>query len=211
MAIARDSNSTATLGASPRTGSHTVSGSNTVLFLGSKGAAGYATSATYNGVSMTRIADNTSGAGEYLLSMYYLIAPSTGTNTVSVTVASGTLGWTAESYTDCDQTTQPDNSFTNNTASATTTITTSHTTVTDNAWVVGYYSSSANTLTASTGVNFLVAQVNNVALGDSNAPKTPAGSYSMTTTSSINGTHAHILAAIRPFVADTFIPYVMMS
>jgi len=210
MSIARDANSTATLGASPRTGSHTVSGSNTTLWLGSKGAAGYSTGATYNGVSMTRVADITSGVGEYYLSMFQLIAPSTGTNTVSVTVASSSVGWTAESYTGCDQTTQPDNSFTTNTASATATITTSYTTVTDNAWVVGYYSSSANTLTASTGVNFLIAQLNNVALGDSNGAVTPAGSYSMTTTAS-SGTHAHILAAIRPFVANTYIPFIMFS
>lgn len=210
MAIARDANSTATLGASPRTGNHTVSGSNTTLWLGSKGASGYSTGATYNGVSMTRIADNTSGVGEYNLSLFYLINPSTGTNTVSVSVASGNVGWTSESYTGCDQTTQPDNSFTNNTASATTTITTNHTTVTDNAWVIGYYSSSANTLTASTGVNFLIAQINNVALGDSNGAVTPAGSYGMTTTAA-SGTHAHILAAIRPFLVTSFIPQIMYS
>ena len=108
MAIAQDATSDAALTTSPVTGSHTCTGSDRVLFVGAKGAAGYATSATYNGSSMTRINDVQSGVGEYNLSLFYIIAPSTGSNTVSVSVASGSVGFTGSSYTGADQTTQPD-------------------------------------------------------------------------------------------------------
>lgn len=200
MAIARDASGQIALGASPRAQNHTCTGSDRILFVGTKGASGYSTGTTYNGVSMTRIADVQSGVGEYHLSLFYLIAPSTGTNSVSTTVASGNIGFTSSSYTGANQTTQPDVS-TSNTGSGTS-LTTSVTTVTNNAWLVGYFSSAANTLTQSTGTNFVQTQANNVALGDSNGSVGTAGSYSMAVTSG-SGTFAAIVAGIRDAAASS--------
>ena len=196
MAIARDATSGAALGTSPNAGNHTCSGSDRILIVGTKGSTTYASGVTYNGVAMTRITDVTSGVGEYNLSLWYLIAPASGTNSISATVSSGTVGWTAVSYTDISQTGNPD-ATNSGTAASGTSHTVSVTTLTDNSWVVGYFSSAAATLAASTGITFVVAQANNVALGDSNGPKTPAGSYSMTVTSG-SGTFAGIVAALKP-------------
>lgn len=195
MAIARDASGQIALGASPRAQNHTCTGSDRILFVGTKGASGYSTGTTYNGVPMTRLHDVQSGVGEYHLSLFSLIAPSTGTNTVSTTVASGNIGFTSSSYTGANQTTQPDVSTTNVGASGTS-LTTAVTTTTDNAWLIGYFNSAANTLTQSTGTNFVQTQANNVALGDSNGAYSPAGSYSMRVTSG-SGTFGAIVAGIR--------------
>ena len=175
-AIARDANSTSALSATP-SANHTVTGSDTAMYIGTKGSA-YTTSATYVNPA-TRIANN-STANTYFISLYSLKNPPVGTASLTVVPSSGTAGFTAESYTGCNQSVQPD---VFNTGSITSTsLTTSVTTVTDNAWLIGYFSSAANTMTASTGTNFLIAQVNNVALGDSNGALSPIGSYSMSVT-----------------------------
>lgn len=203
FAIARDSSADDALGASPNTSTAlTISGSNRTLWLGSKGAASYSTGATWDSTgsaqAMTSLNTVTPDVGEYNLTLYVLKAPATGNLTMSVTVASSNVGYTFASYTDCDQTTQPDSAATINTnGPGATSLTSSHTTTTNNAWVIGYFSSSANTLTASTGINFLQAQTNNVALGDSNSAVTPAASYSMTCTAG-SGRFSSIMASIRP-------------
>ena len=190
-AIARDANSTATLIASPATASHTVTGSDTAMYIGTKGSA-YTTSATFVNPA-TRIANN-STVNTYFISLYSLKNPPVGTATLSVAFASGTAGFTAESYTGCDQY-QPD---VFNTGSITsTTLTTSVTTINDNSWLIGYFSSAANTLSSSTGVTFLIGQVNNVALGDSAGALTPQGSYSMSVTAA-SGDIVSIIAVIKP-------------
>jgi len=202
MAIARDTSVDTTLGASPRTGSHTCAAS-AVLFVGTKAAAGYATGATYNGVSMTRIADVISGVGEYAQSLFVLTTPATGSNTIYVTVASSIVGWTSSSYTGADTSSQPGASGTNTSPSGTS-ITSSITTTVDQSWVIGYFAGSRATLTASTGISFVQAQLNNVALGDSNSAQS-VGSYSMITTMGSSGTMGSIMAEIKPPGASTTI------
>jgi|GEM_PF-2380773 len=108
-AIAHDLATTSTgLNASSCSFSHTVTGSNTILFVGIASNAAsqkYPTLVTYNSVAMTSVATSTNGG--LTVNLFYLVAPTGGANTVSVTL-SGTANAVicgASSYTGVDQTT----------------------------------------------------------------------------------------------------------
>lgn len=146
MAIARDSSSIigSASSSSPITWSHTCTGQNLILIVGveysfSAASPTVTASATYNGVSMTQITyqnDPDSHAGEQL---FYLINPTTGSNTVSVTFSVNTGTVTASgigvSYTGAKQSGQPDSfggsNGVQNPASASTTV------VASNSWTIG--------------------------------------------------------------------------
>lgn len=118
----------------PFTWSHTCSGTNRLLVvgivIGCVSDAGMSATATYNSVSMTSITtrhtnDSTAGYAQ----MFYLIAPSTGANTVSINVTGGTglegFSCGSVSFTGVDQTTPIPNftSAAGNTASCTASLT----------------------------------------------------------------------------------------
>lgn len=211
MAIARDASTQVALGTSPQTGSHTCA-ADSILFVGTKCSSAYSSGVTYNGVSMTRIADVQSGAGEYHLSLFYILNPASGSNTISASVSTGSIGFTSISYLGADTSSQPGANNTQITASGTTHAQSLTTTV-DNSWVIGYFSSARATLTAGANTNFIEVQVNNVALADSNGPQETAGSYTMNTSWTGSGTAAGIMAEIKIDGGGgvTFIPRIMMS
>lgn len=117
MAIAHDANATASASwpASSISWSHTCTGSNLLLLVGVSDTVDWTTQSafptgTYGSQSLTKIqtkqTNNTSNTG--ICGQWGLIAPSTGTHTITVTGASGTQAqWQAgsDSYTGCDQTT----------------------------------------------------------------------------------------------------------
>lgn len=147
------------------------------------------TSVTYNGVAMTLVQKLTTAAGSGQRYGYQYILPNapTGSHTVAITCTNiHLLQGGSASYATASTTGQPDNQTTNSATG--TSCTTALTTIADNAWVVlfegGY--NSGNMPVAGAGATLRIADAVNGSWGifDSNGPKTPAGSYSMTTTRS---------------------------
>jgi len=89
--IAYDNASDSTGSGSTLTFSHTVSGTNRILLVGvavfdSNEALRPVTSVTYNGVALTKIDDEDTGAGSSeRAELWYLVAPATGANNVVIT------------------------------------------------------------------------------------------------------------------------------
>lgn len=159
-----------------QTFAHTCTGANLILFVTVDGNS--ITGVTYNNVAMTEaIGIDNYGTGRRN-SIWYLINPSTGSNNVVVTSSSSLYKSSfAISYTGAKQSAQPDAVNSDLNASANT-ITVSTTTVADNSWVVGFGTNDAVTPTPGTGMTQREVYGPTI-IGDSNGPKTPAGSYSM--------------------------------
>lgn len=186
MAIAFNATSNGTATAtSPVTWSHTCTGSNLILVVAVDvyaGATPDCTGVTYNSNALTLIGSKRTSSF-IQTSLWYLLSPSTGANTVSVafTGSSPSCNGRATSYTGVSQSGQPD-AVGGNTGVNTVNVTT----ITDNSWVVGVCMDQANQPTAnltsrgniSTGGGFGNYQ-------DTNGPKTPAGSQTVSWTYSV--------------------------
>lgn len=167
MAIAYDNATIINAGTvSSVTGSHTCSGSDRILIVhvSHNGTASH-DSVTYNGVALTKIADVVESRR---LSVWYLIAPSTGSNDVVVTFggSSPNVRCGAISYTGAKQSAQPDsfNSDQNGSGTISTTV------VADNCWLIGaFYDDSLATLTGSATVrinnSYTITQDSNGVVG----------------------------------------------
>lgn len=206
MAIAFDASSTgeSVAGATSLTFAHTCTGSDRILFVATAVIVPNGVNVsgiTYNGVALTKV--NESNPQTNIESgLWYLIAPSTGANNIVIsaagTNASTIIGGVGMSYTGAQQSGVPDSSAIINTTT-TDPFTQSTTTVADNCWVVASaYSNTA--VGASTG-----ATSRNTAIGgprlmgaDSNGPKTPAGSYSMSFTNSGGDSSGLVMASFAP-------------
>lgn len=165
--------------------SHTATGSNllavTSILTGNLVGSGI-TSVLYNGSAMTGTGDVASDGSANLVTayLYWKVAPSTGSQTISVTapVSYDNYSMACTSYSGAAQTGQPDaHSKTQNT-SATTSTTLTVTTVADNSWLVGIFRTEVGGATVGAGTT---SRYNNGdgALADSGGAKTPAGSYSL--------------------------------
>lgn len=207
FAIASDATSTPALGNSLTnlTVTHTITGSNTILFGSTwdeSGLASDATTGTYNSVSMTS-ANTSYQSGEYGTTVLYLTAPTTGSNTLSITRTATGSGYDIAgiSYSGAKQTGQPDA-----TSSTRDTATTSVTTIADNCWVSIFIASNGFPVTASSGftvrVNMLpsAGQSGRGIVGDT-GPKTPAGSVSMTSAGASN--YGTVMVSFSPAVSTT--------
>ena len=139
MPIAHDADSNATAAESSSISwSHTCTGSDRCLTVHVSDETSTAiTGVTYNGVSMTAVAAQTTNTSSRIRH-YQLVAPATGTNTISVTLGgqANFITCGASSYTGVDQTTPVDATSTGTTGNSST-ATDSVTTVTDGAMVVG--------------------------------------------------------------------------
>lgn len=209
MAIALDATSAPTTsggGVTSLNRNHTCSGSDRILWVGaitvSSGAVAI-TGITYNSVAMTKVT-SVNPQGNWELSLWYLVNPATGTNTITATAASNVVNYirlSSASYTGASQTGVPDSS--NSATGVTTSRTVSTTTVADNCWVVGHGMTGAGNIVPSTGLTTrseVDSGSGSSVLGDSNGPKTPAGSYSMTFTTASDSTGL-IVASFAPSVA----------
>jgi len=110
MALAIDAVTDASgSGAGPFAWSHTCAGSDRVLLVGISyyDSADTVSALTYNSVAMTVVPSSTVSNGQYTSTLYRLIAPATGSNTVSVTFTGGVFDFKAGSvsFTGADQTT----------------------------------------------------------------------------------------------------------
>lgn len=184
--------------------SHTCSGNNRVLFVATvtdtANNTDYITGVTYNGVAMSQVGTFSSpGLGG--VELYILVNPASGVNTVTVSLSSSvTIYAVASSYTGALQSGQPD--ATNQTATdPTTTLSVNTSTVADNCWIIscaGRKAGSTANITAGTGVTS--RQINSfVAIGDSNGPKTPAGTYSSAWDMDASTGISVITASVSPF------------
>jgi len=186
MAIAVDSRGTNSAGTTnPYTFNHTTAGSDRLLVVDvllNSTRSDNVTGVTYNGTSMTRRyhlqAANSRAAGMYA---YYLAAPSTGTNTVSVAkTTTNNSSCCAGSYTGVDQTT-PINVSATAAVDNTTPISTSITTTVSGCWMVGLlYNSNWNlALTGSLTTGYQTPLPSNAGvMADSDGSLGAAGSYS---------------------------------
>lgn len=174
-----------TAGSAGASFSHTVTGTNNVLFVGCQNNTDTRnpTAVQYNGVAMTLAHLGTSGNGGQSDFLYYLFAPSTGTNNVTVfnsDTPSG-INWLCDavSYNGVSQVGLDATNYVDGSSGspATKSITTS----TNNSWAVLYAANADASWAASTG-----STARNTAATDqffdSNGPITPAGSYSMSLT-----------------------------
>lgn len=110
MALAIDATSSATGGgAGPFTWLHTCAGSDRCLLVGIAyyDSGDTISAVTYNGDALTEVPSSTVSNGQYTTAFYSLVAPDTGSNTVSVTFTGFVFdfGAGAVSFTGADQTT----------------------------------------------------------------------------------------------------------
>jgi len=142
------------------------------------------TAVSYNSVSLTLTTNYSWSFGN--LKIWTLSNPSSGANDISITSGVST-NVVAATYTGLG-TTQPEASANNQVGNGNTSITSSVTTLTNNAWVLGFcvYSTSTNNQNAGSGATKRISIAGAVSGGgslgiyDSNGVVTPAGSYSMT-------------------------------
>lgn len=200
MAIAFDSSASYISGANATTHSwnHTCTGSDLILWVNVMNSNAISVNGvTYNGVSMNQSAQSTDSQR---CTLFYLINPSTGTNTVQVTMASSGFCYTnSASYTGVKQTGQPEATTVTNSAAGTT-LTCTLTTVTANSWtVMGVRNASAGDTTASTGSFQRASGAGATQFYDSNGVIATPSSYSMSVTASV-GSSAYngVMAAMAP-------------
>lgn len=196
MAIAFDSSSSNSGGSA--VWSHTCTGSNQILFVLFAPTVGDTiTAATYAGVNMTLLTSFSSGAR--VSNLYYLIAPTTGSNSIQFSLSLGNFAYgSSSSYTGVDQVSPIDANNTN-TTSAGTTQSTSLTTIADNCWVIESSGSNAgSSLSAGTGTTIRGTAGRPFNLFDNNAAKTPAGSVTLQTTTTGSDLTYTIMASFKP-------------
>ena len=183
MAIAIDSTSVS----DTTSVSHTCTGAERLLIVGietsnagTANGADYVSAVTYNGVAMTRAV--TGNTGDFRVYHYYLVAPATGANTISVTSTSAVTLIRNASYTGVKQGSQPD--ATGALVNTATPVTVPTTTVLDNCWIAGIFRAS-NPLTVDSG-GVLRANSGSRALVDTNAAKT-VGTHDIVVSNSSGG------------------------
>lgn len=155
---------------------------------------------TYGGQAMTLVGPSYTGPGTGQLTSFILINPPSGANNVVITLLDSQPVYAASaSYTGVKQTGQPAQD--NNTATdPNTTASVSVTTTDNNAWLISCASrKTGSSATISAGANTTARQVNSfIAIGDSNGPQSPAGSFSQTWNISASTGLAIIVASLEP-------------
>lgn len=209
MAIARDASTTSNASAwgtgSSATFSHTCSGSDRLLlvYTFNNGNSGDPTGITYNSVAMTKINTQATDGGGFKLTLWGLLAPATGSNSVVVTWATGDgiNNCTAFSYTGVKQSGLPDSSNTGSSASSSS-ISVSTTVVASNCWLAGCTRSSNATQSGGTNASIVNACNSNGSqcVHDSNGT-VGTGSQTATINVSPNNTQWMNLISIAPAVA----------
>lgn len=214
MAIAVDTTSTLdeSYTGTTSTLSHTCTGSDLVLLVGTNNdsVAGAVTGITYNGVALTKQAENTiTGGGGQTNGLWYLDNPATGTNDIVVTFTN-TGGFTsirAISYTGSGGVDTTAGTYNNDNQNQTvTSLATSVTTAQDNSWTA-LVARADQAISAGTGTTMRHAGAYRFA--DSGSAVTPAGSNTLTTTTAGSTAYfSHIMVTLKP-VASTFRPHMI--
>ncbi len=172
-----------------------------VSTVGTTGANDLISGITYNSVALTKVATIMPSGGRWL-GTWYLLNPSSGANNVVVTASStDVIVSQATSYAGVKQSANPDVSTTTSVGSGTS-LTSTLTTLADNAWTVLVGSENDGQIAAGTGTTFRVSSNASFGTLDSNAPITPAGSTSLQATWSLSASGAGIMVSLAP-VAST--------
>lgn len=166
--------------------------------------------ATYNGVALTKIIRENDGVRNATVEIWYLKAPASGSNTVSITLTGGTATFfdaVCISYTGVDQTTPIDIAGIGTVVvSSSTTVSLSPTTVTNNAWAIDCLDAGGTPTMAVTGgqtIDVNSTNSNGEKLCVSHKLVAAAGSttVSWSMTPSTSGAAAYAVAALRPAAA----------
>lgn len=219
-AIAYDttSNAAAIAAACSASWSHTVTGSNTVLAVGTAGRDAtlndtLVNSVTYNGVNLAQ-ANGAFTTGWVTTEIWTMVAPASGTNTVAVTFCTtGSLtvgGVFAISLTGVDQTNHidslSDTGLTGNSEIASSTLVT----VAENAWLVDSMlttEDAASNITAGGTSSHLerveIGLASDNHTGGTSGPISPAGLTENTWTWTGAETWAHTIVGFKPFVESS--------
>jgi len=155
------------------------------------------TGITYDSVAMTKIDDNRSGTSSNYASLWYLLSPSEGSNSVVVTSSQSVnqIYSTSTSYVGAKQAGQPD-SDNEYTATSGTSKTLSTMVVAGQSWLImGLIHDDASAAAAGAGTK-LRALVSRNEIFDSNSAK-DTGSQSLSVTS-ISGNQMGIIASFAP-------------
>lgn len=193
--------------ASSITYAHTISGTNTILFVSpSCYPNSCSLTATYNGTSMTQIGGSVVSSDSVVQTLFYLVAPTTGTNNIVVTKTGGTyIASLSQSYTGASQTGQPDaySSGTGYVSGSPYQFTASVTSVADNSWAVVFARDTADgSVTVSSGGILRSTTAGWTQGFDTNSAKTPAGTINMALIGASNVPRAfsygYIMASFSP-------------
>lgn len=131
-------------GSSPFSWSHTCTGSNLTLVVGSLGETGIS-AGTYNSVSMTQQGTNQlDSAGNSASSMWTLFGPSTGANNITMTFTANSVYFVAGSYSGTNQS-AVDSHTQNKTTVDATSYSLTTTVVASNCWLVAVASTENDT------------------------------------------------------------------
>ncbi len=164
---------------------------------------------TYNSVSMTFLRkDNAPGATSIHTEIWYLLNPSTGSNTVAITMTGSlTVGQLmisgAVSYTGVDQTSPINAQNGSGSGSAGTTASVSISTIVDNSWIFATTGSGDGSVTWTTSQNLLWSKAGGAATGESSGgidfgPQTPAGAKTMSATLSLSRNWSISVVSLTP-------------
>lgn len=179
---------------------HTISGANRLLlvFLYFDDGTDNISTCTYNGTAMTQHANFQRYDNAQRTYVYYLAAPDTGTNNINITFPSSkdygmVLG---QSYTGVAQSAPEAKTEVRESSGA---ISGAVTTLTDNAWVVGYMHSDATKSTPASGSTNRAGSTATTLGCDTNAAVTPTGSTTVGWTNT--GVHTGAVMSIAPVAA----------
>lgn len=204
MAIARDTfTGEATNTSFPATRSHTCTGSDLVLLVAGISDANLPTGITYNGVAMTRLVDFLDASSQNT-SIWGLLNPATGANTIEVSGSMAYFSWFSCSYTGVKQTGLPDNTS-EGAVSGSTSHTQNITTVANNCALFMLSYGNAGGIAAGTGSTLIAKNTtfNDANIAESNPLDTgTAGAKSMTMTWSSNTSNGGaVMVSLAPAVA----------
>lgn len=175
--------------------SHTVTGTNTILLVGIESRFGQPTGVTYNSVAMTLLAARSDVSD---MSVYYLFAPTTGTNTIALSFSSAPsqLFTAAVSYSGVLQS-GLDNSS-NASGGATSPHSASITPVADSCWVT-MFTFAFSGLAAGTGTTSRVVTGARDGWFDNNAAVSPAASTTLQYTWDQSVSSTVYMVTLAPF------------
>ena len=217
MAIARDTykaRTTQPSSAASYTFAYTCTGSDRAVVLYIEHAAATIDTATYAGVSMTKIHDAVTAYGTIKLSSFILINPASGSNNFVVDpTGSDQLVVMVESYTGAGTgggTGGSDSSQTATFATSAANQSIVTTTSADNCWITFFFRANGGSYTAGTNVSIQDNVASIALVGDTNAAITPAGATTQTFNRSTGTNSGGIITiALAPAgAAPTFIPRV---
>lgn len=189
----------------PFDNAYTVTGTNPFLLVGIRirSTESAITGITYGGVSLgASIQDVTNMFSNVDFHLYYLKAPATGSNTLSVAytgVPLSALNVQVLSYSGVDQTSPIDSSHSDK-FTAQTTFTETTTVVASNCWLAGFCTNDSANMAAGTGTTLRDQTIPGEPSVDSNAI-IGTGAQSLQTTVTPAGNGGFLVASIKPFTA----------